>query len=267
MNNVFSLNRFLLLARGHFKKNLKTYVVSCLVFAGVTFGLFYLLISSKRAEVVTAGDQFAIYVIVIYGGLFIFSASIFQPFQHARERIFQLLLPASRFEKFLLAWLVSLVGYTACANGIFFVARYGVLQYYMLKGYEVSAFPGYSWLLHQKDGETLAAMFGMIYVFIHAFALVGSMIFRKIAVLKASFLLLLVLAGYWIFIGTLFKTLFPQVATTASLLPFTPLHITNEGTSYTVAISGWLYWLLALSLVIIGLLWLAAYHKLREKEA
>ncbi len=264
MSNVFSLNRFLLLARGHFRKNLKAYIVSSVVFAGVTLGLFYFIMSSKRMSMMSAGDQFAVYIMVIFGGLFIFSASVFQPFQDRREGMFQLMLPASQLEKFLLAWTTSIIGYTVCAHGIFFLVRYGVLQYAAVTGYQVADFFDNSRFEHFNGGASLVMV--IVYFLVHAFALVGSLMFRKLSVLKTALSLLLVVVGYGAFIRTLFNVLFPQEATTTSLLPFTPVNVGIDESSYTVTFSGWPYAASAFAIFIIGLLWFTAYHKLCEKE-
>src|SRR3546814_590272 len=208
MNQVFDWGRFLRLIHSHFRKNLKTYMISCLVFAGVTIGLFGLVVSSYREEAIVAGKQFFVYVIVIYGGLFVFTVGIFQPFQRPREGPFQLMLPASGFEKFLLGWLVSLVGYTICANAVFFVIRYAVLQYYVARGYEVSGFLDYDRLSFQQGGISMAWVLAMVYVFFHAFALYGSLTFRKMAVLKTALALLVVALAYWVINGTLYSSLF-----------------------------------------------------------
>lgn len=266
MSNVFSLNRFLLLAHGHFRKNLKAYTVSSVVFAGVTLGLFYFIMSSKKMSMMSAGDQFAVYIMVIYGGLFIFSASVFQPFQGRKEGMFQLMLPASQLEKFLLAWTASMIGYTVCAHGIFFLVRYGVLQYAAVTGYQVADFFDNSRFEHPNGGAPFAMGAVVVYFLVHAFALVGSLIFNKLSVLKTALSLLLVIVGYGAFIRALFNVLFPQEATATSLLPFTPIHVGINETSYTVAFSGWPYAALAFAIIMIGLLWFAAYHRLREKE-
>lgn len=266
MSHVFELNRFLQLMGSHFRKNLKTYLISCVVFAGVTIGLFVLVVSSYREEAIVAGKQFFVYLIVIYGGLFVFTVGVFQPFQRPREGPFQLMLPASGFEKFLLGWLVSLVGYTICANVVFFVIRYAVLQYYAAQGYEVSGFLDYDRLLFQQDGISMAWVLAMVYVFLHAFALYGSLMFRKMAVLKTALALLIVVLAYWVVNGMLYRSLFQLDIQQTPLLPLMPLFLQGDDMVYRVNIPDWPYWLLALSIAIMGLLWVASYHKLREKE-
>lgn len=265
MNNVFSLHRFLLLFRAHFGKNLKGYSLSCLVLIGATIGLFFLLIGTTRPERVDAGQQLLVYVLAVYGGLFIFSATALQPYQRIREGMFQLTLPASGLEKFLLAWTVSLIGYTLCANVVYFLVRYGVLQFYASKGYEIAGL--FDKLSQREDGVSVGFVFGMLYVFIHAFALLGSIVFRKLAVLKTALMLLLVVVAYWALNSLLFRSMFTQEVTQAPLIPLMPVFITDDGASYRVAISGWPYAVFIFASVMIGVLWLAAYHKLREKEA
>ena len=266
MNQVFDWNRFLLLARTHFRTNMKAYLISCLVFAGVTVVLFMLMISS-RSKSIAAGNQFLVYFIVIYGGLFIFTGNAFQTYQRPRAGMFQLMLPASVFEKFLLGWLVSFVGYTICANAVFFAVRYVVLQYYSARGYEVADFLDYDRFQYQPNGLSMAWVLLMLYVFSHAFALYGSLVFRKIAVLKIALTLLLLVLAYWAVNGLLYSALFQLDIQQAPLLPLMPLFLEDGGVTYQVGIPGWPYWLLALSIAVSGLLWVVSYHKLREKEA
>ena len=266
MNNVFSLSRFLLLVRAHFRKNLKGYALGCLVLIGVIIGLFFFVIGLNKAERVEAGHQVMVYILAVYGGLFVFSAKALQPYQRVREGIYQLTLPASRLEKFLLAWMFSLIGYTLVANGIFFLVRYGVLQYYASKGYEIVSY--FDDRLSQREEDvSIMSVLIMSYVFIHAFAFFGSMLFRRLVVLKTALTLLLVVVAYWLLNGLLFRLLFTQEITQAPLIPFMPLYIADNETRYRIVISGWQYGVFIFAGILIGLLWLTTYHKLREKEA
>ncbi len=265
MSHVFDMSRFLRLVRSHFQKNLKAYLISCLVFAGVTVLLFTLTTLTQQRSVGASG-QFFVYVVVIYGGVFVFTANVFQTFQRPREGMFQLMLPASGFEKFMLGWLVSFVGYTVCANVLFFAVRYAVLQYYLGRGYEVSGFLDFDDRLYQ--GIPMVPVLVMVYVFIHAFALYGSLVFRKMAVLKTALALFLATVAYRSINGVLFSALFlPDIQQQASLLPLTPASLQKGGVFYRIDIPDWPYWLAAVAIAVVGLLWVASYHKLREKEA
>lgn len=267
MNNMFNPKRFGLLVGSHFRKNLKAYGVGSLVFAGVTAGLFVFIISMRYAKEIDGGTQFMVYLITIYGGLFLFTGTAFRAYQQAREGMFRLLLPASSFEKFLLAWAVPLLGYTLCANVLYVIVRYGVLHYYRGQGYDVAPFWDYGRFAVQPEGEPFLGILVMVYLFIHGFALLGSILFRKLAVLKSALMLLALVVGYWMFNGMLFRALFGEGVTQAPLLPFMPVYVHVGDTSYQVASANWSSWLLALSIVTIGLLWLTTYCKLKEKEA
>lgn len=267
MNQVFDWGRFLRLVGSHFRNNVKAYLISCLVLTGVIIGLFALVTSSTRDNSIEIGKQFFVYLIAIYGGLFIFTVGIFQPFQRPREGIFQLMLPASGFEKFLSGLLVSFAGYAVCANAVFFVVRYVVLQYYSMRGYEVSGLLDYDQLLDQQDSISVVWILVMAYVFFHAFALYGSLVFRRMAVLKTALTLLLVTLAYWAINGMLYRALFQVDIQQAPLLPLMPLFLEEGGIVYQVNVPYWPNWLMALSIIVTGLLWVVSYHKLREKEA
>ncbi|MEC3882057.1 hypothetical protein [Parapedobacter sp. 10938] len=267
MNDIFDWSRFFRLVGSHFRKNVKAYLISCLVFSGVIVGLFVLLISSYPNEAIVAGKQFFVYLMAIYGGLFIFTVGIFQTYQRPREGIFQLMLPASGFEKFLLGWLVSFGGYVICANAVFFVVRYVVTQFYSARGYEVAGLSDYRQLLDDSDKVPVVLVLVLAYVFFHAFALFGSLVFRRMAVLKTALALLLFILAYWMVNGTLYNVLFQLDIQQAPLLPFMPVFIEDGGMTYQVETPDWPYWVVALSIAVTVLLWVLSYYKLREKEA
>jgi len=86
-------------------------------------------------------------------------------------------------------------------------------------------------------------------------------------VLKIALTLLLVVLAYWAVNGLLYRVLFAMDIQQAPLLPFMPLFLEDGDVTYRVAVPNWSLWLLALSVAVVGLLWVASYHKLREKEA
>ncbi|MFB2118963.1 hypothetical protein [Parapedobacter sp. 2B3] len=267
MKQAFNWSRFMRLAGGHFRKDAKGYLISCLVFAGISVGLFVLVASSSNDESVSIGNQFFVYLVVIYGALFIFTAGVFQAYQRPREGMFQLLLPASRFEKFLWGWLVSFAGYAVVANAVFFVVRYLLMQYYSARGYAIAGLSNYAQLLEdQKDTIPVMLVLVLVYLFLHAFALYGSLAFRKMAVLKTALALLLVVVSYLMVNRMLYAALFQSEIQQAPLLPFMPLFLKDGGITYQVDIPNWHYWLVTLSIVVTVLLWVVSYHKLREKE-
>lgn len=265
MDNTFSLKRFGLLAQRHFNQYLKTYIISSLVFAGITTLLFLLTTSTQRGAV-AASTQFLIYIITIYTGLFIFTSGVFSPYQRPREAIFSLMLPASSVEKYTLGWLLSFLFYTICANGIFFTVHFFVMQYYGARGYVVESMWSYDWLSMSNDGYLLLYLAGVAYLLIHAVALLGSTVFRKRAALKSALGLLVIAILYRYFNVLLSKTLASSEMTQFSLFPFLPSYAKAGETSYTISVAGASYWMLVFSLLISGLLWVAAYFKLKEKE-
>lgn len=265
MNQVFDWGRFSRLVGSHFRNNVKTLIISGLVFMGVTAVLF-MLVALSQQKAVNASSQSFVYFAIIYSGLLIFTAGVFQAYQRPREGMFQLMLPASGFEKFLAGWVLSFVGYTICANLLFFAVRFVVLRYYSGQGYEVSGFQGFDERLYEDI--SMAPIGVMLYLFTHALALYCSLVFRKQAVLKTALTLFLATWVYRIVSSVLFNVfLQPDAQQQAPLLPLTPVLLLKDGVYYGVNIPGWPYWLLALAIAVIGLLWVASYHKLREKEA
>ncbi len=266
MKQVFNWSRFIQLAGSHFRKDAKGYLISCLVLAGIIVGLFVLVASLTPRHSVEIGKQFFVYIITLYGSLFIFTARVFQAYQRPREDLFQLMLPASRFEKFLWGWLVSFAGYAICANVLFFAVRYVVVQYCAARGYPMADLSDYRQLQAEADNVPVVLVLVLVYLFLHAFALYGSLVFRKMAVLKTALALLLVVVSYLTVNGMLYAALFQPEIEQAPLLPFMPLFLKDGGITYQVDIPNWHYWLVTLSIVATVLLWVVSYHKLREKE-
>ncbi|WP_257666834.1 hypothetical protein [Parapedobacter tibetensis] len=271
MDNVFSLERFALLMRRHFSLYFRTYVMGALVLAGGTVLLFSLLawLASGRSGGVSAGNQITVYLLVMYGGLILFTGAVLQPYQRPREATFNLLLPASKFEKYALTWLLSLVFYSICANGIYFIVRFLMVQYWEGQGLAAESLWSYDRLLVKSATDfTPLHMFIVVYLLVHACGLLGSIVFRKHAVLKTALALFVLVMLYRYINALLFKAWhMPNVEVTQPpLLPFLPAYIQHQGISQGVGLDSGPYWAFGFCSVFIVSLWFVAYLKLRERE-
>ncbi|SFC44272.1 hypothetical protein SAMN05421747_11148 [Parapedobacter composti] len=265
MDNLFNFRRFGLLAKRHFSQYLKIYGIGALVFGGVIALLFVVVIPSHRSTV-PAGHQYAVYFLAVFGGLFVFTSSVFRPYHRPRQAAFNLLLPASTLEKYLLAWLLSCVFYFICAQGVFFAVHYLVMSYYQSRGYAIESMWTYDRLVIGSNGHVFRYVAVTAYFFVHAAALLGAAVFRSYATLKSAFALLIIGLSYGYFNSALVAALLAEGKVQGSQLPFLSSYVQVGDVSYTVSLGISHCWMLAFYLLVAVLLWISAYVKLREKE-
>lgn len=267
MDTLFSFRRFGLLVNRHFSLQWVNYLIGGLVYAGVLVLLFLMVLSARR-DVFSSGEQLMVYLLAAYGGLFVYTTVIFRAYQRPRHAAFHLLLPASTAEKFILGWGLSLMWYTLCANGIYFLVRFFVVQYAESHGFIVESLlqSDRLALLTSDDSGAMACFFVGLYLFVHAFTLLGSVWFRRHVAIKTALALLVFILVYryaYVLLGIL---LLPSDVSHSTFLPFIPSYMVADGVTYTISVGFSPGWIATYCLVANGLLWFAAYYKLKEKE-
>ncbi|UOE46687.1 hypothetical protein MTO98_19980 [Mucilaginibacter sp. SMC90] len=256
MNNYFSLKRFFQLFIKHTVEHYRTYLMSASVLAGVFLlggsFIFYMIPGPMDA-----GFQGAIFAVLIVIAGPIFTSTIFTNLGDKRKAIPALTLPASQFEKFMVSWVYSYVIFFLVYTGIFYLVLSILLN--------LKHWPG-----HQPEMLTLFqdkfTILLILFSFLHAVTLYGAIRFEKLHFIKTGF-------SFFIFYALLIlsNTLFLRVIVGRQIYPATPFAFLNfpEGTNfYTIGLnvqqSAWVFIMLP---VVTLLFWIAAYFKLKEKQA
>lgn len=257
MNNTFNLSRFAQLFMRHTREQFKTYLMSFIVLMGLVGVLLgYIFYTNNNSVNPTANVIY--FLICLFLGCTIFTSTIFSELNDKRKAIPYLMLPASAFEKYLLAWLYSLVIFS-----VLYVSGFYAIDRILVSMSEIkpttatlSASPGKGQVFYD------ALVLGLL--LLHSLAFFGAIFFRKLHFIKTGFVLIIFIA----LIGLLNKPFLEAFIgiDIASGQAFSSV-LFEEGnklyklTSNVVADSS-RYMLGGL----IFLFWLASYFKLKEQE-
>ncbi len=130
MNNIFNIKRFSRLFIKHTVEHYKSYMMSLLVLLGVMLlgGCFLVYLINAPLEL---GLQTALFTGILLLAGTIFTSTIFSELGDKNKAMAWLTLPASHFEKYLVAWLFSylifIITYTSCfylVFNLFFLASH-----------------------------------------------------------------------------------------------------------------------------------------------
>jgi hypothetical protein len=256
MNNYFSLKRFCRLFMKHTSEHYRTYLMSAAVLAGV-FMLGGSFIFYMIPGPMDAGFQAALFAVLMLIAGPIFTSTIFADFGDRRKTIPALTLPASQFEKFLVSWIYSYVIFMLVYTGIFYLVLSILISLKHWPGHHSEIFT-----LFQDRLSTLFIVFSLL----HAITIYGAIKFEKLHFIKVGFSFLIFYA-----LLILVNTLFLRMIVGRPIYPATPFAFLNfpEGTNfYSVGLnaqqSTWVF----IALAVVSLLfWIAAYFKLKEKQA
>lgn len=250
MNQHFNLTRFGRLLRKHAAEHVVTYALGTAVLLGgmlVVLGfLAYLQGGLSRLQ------QGLLATLFLLGAGSFFTSLVLGQFGRGSRAALALTLPASQFEKYLVAWLFSLPVFLVVFVADFYVADWVVLSLSRSSSALVNIFQASATL------EVLA-----VFLVLHGVALWGSIFFRQQQFIKTAFVTLLglVLASvanfqllkHWL-TGSIVQSAYPFGA--VSLRNDMPLTLPENQAA----------WLALVPLALAALLWLAAYARLTEKQ-
>lgn len=256
MNQLFDFGRFGRLLRKYTAEHLPSYLLSTAVLAGgvlvVLGALTYLTRRPLEREM-----QIVLFLFGLLAAGALFTASVFAALGTPRGAAPALLLPASHLEKYLVAWLWSLPVFLVVYTGVFTLVNLLLLQLSSQgRPYEVYDFA-------RGAREWLTPL--LSYALLHSVALFGAIYFRRMHAIKTAFLVFGLLIGLLLTNRQLLKLLLPG---SSPIAPFGDVWV-GEGRQRVLLALPEGQWHLALALLplaLAGLLWLAAYNRLAEKQ-
>ena len=257
MSNLFSFRRFGHLFTKFTAEHGRTYLLGAGVLAGaillVMGALAYLMGSPPGI-----GQQMVFFAMFLLGAGFLFASSVFSDFADKSRAIAALTLPAAQLEKYLVAWLYSGPLFVLAFVGVFFAVDSLILA---VGGRDGQA----GVLLNLFSPVAGLGTILLLFVVVHSVALWGSIFFGKTAFIKT---------GVAFFVGLLVVVLLNYQALKALLgpglqntMPFMGAGLEEQKVYYTLNLPDAQQRLVGLVLLALaGLLWLAAYARLREKQ-
>ncbi|WP_342329101.1 hypothetical protein [Pedobacter sp. FW305-3-2-15-E-R2A2] len=258
MNNTFSFRRFSLLFSKHTTEYYKTYLLSVAVLLGLLAAILGFS-SYVSGGPIHEKAQLAIFWVFLLSAGSIFTSMVFSDFGDKRKSISMLTLPVSHFEKYLVAWLYSFVIFQL----IFLVSFYAVDYLVLLIGNSGES-QGLK-IMNVFSAEEDYKLVFLFYAILHSLAFLGAIFFEKIHFIKTAFVVLLLCLLAVLVNQPIADALFDVKL--EKVVPFVSIGIQEGGHYYQISpLPSIEPVMFGLSLACIGLLWIGAYFKLKEKE-
>ncbi|RZK69165.1 MAG: hypothetical protein EOO85_22905, partial [Pedobacter sp.] len=178
MNNVFSLRRFTQLFVSHSVANYRMYLMSFSVLMGILFlGMVYA--ASLNKFYLSGSTRHMFFTILLFFGGALFTTGIFSHLGDKRKAIAYLMLPASNFEKLLVAWIYSLIIFPLLYTIGFYIVDFLLLTM-SKRAFDQSGIMNFG---EQFRYRTVLLSFAWI----HSVAIFGAVFFRKMHFIKTAF--------------------------------------------------------------------------------
>jgi hypothetical protein len=284
MNQTFNLKRFSLLFVKHTADNYKTYLMAFLVLMGMLILTLGLTAYLDEGEVRLAIQMVVFTFFFIVAGC-IFTSIIFSDFGNKKKATSILTLPASHFEKFLVGWIYSYVVFQLLFVLAFYLIAMLMQQLSPLKsGTYIQQLGIFSY------GDHIYTDFAVY----HAIVLCGSIFFEKLHFIKTAFVLLIgaLIISYLnfefiqVFISETVISAWPfqEITVTDKFNTWLPgpdgkysssmvlssegsnlFFLPSEGSSRIVMFKYDTH-ILIMTLIVVCILWVSSFYRLKEKE-
>jgi hypothetical protein len=255
MNKTFSINRFGRLFKKHSKEHYRNYLMSVTVLVGVMLLGGSFLVYMTDIQLDKNIQSFFFLSIMLLAGT-IFTSTVFADLGERKKAIAWLVLPASHFEKYLVAWIYSFLLFIIVYTLIFYVALFTALNIQHAHTQRLA-------ILNIFEKQILQ-MF-LVYAFLHAIAFFGAVYFEKLHFIKTAFTFFIIIAGLIIINKGLLTALLGRTVDASP--PFGNLRFGDTGQTVDIKIGSQdAPYLLYLLIILTFILWVAAYFRLKEKQ-
>jgi hypothetical protein len=261
MYNTFKPQRFGKLFMKFTAEQYKSYLMSLGVLIGILLlgGVFLVYMLNARMEI---GLQLLLLAWVIFFTGTVFTSMIFTQLGDPKKAISALTLPATHFEKFLVAWIYSFVILLVIVIPCFYLVMLFLLNIRHFPGPQEEIFS-----LFQPAtgvGGSIFFLLLVLYGLFHSIAFYGAIYFKKMHFIKTALVFFLTIAiliiGNSIYMHQLINRDIQQV------VPFTAVRFLENGQSLVVNSAGF-FWVGQMVYIVLALIfWAAAYFRLKEKQ-
>ena len=255
MKMTFSMNRFGRLFKKHTKEHYRNYLMSVTVLVGVMILGGSFLIYMAEVQLDKNLQTFLFFTILMLAGT-IFTSSVFADLGERRKAIVWLTLPASHFEKYLVAWIYSYLILIVAYTLIFYLAIFTAIHIQHVHGRPQV-------ILNVFDKQILQMY--LVYAFLHAISFFGAVYFEKLHFIKTAFTFFIVLAVLIVINKGLLSVLLGK--TVDSSLPFGYMRLGDNGQAVDIKLSSQdSPYLLYLMIILTLIFWVSAYFRIKEKQ-
>ncbi len=248
-----------MLFKKHTLENYRTYLMSVAVLAGILL-LFIGFASYASNGYLSQRTQIGFFIPFLLGAGCIFTSLIFADLSNKKEAIYALTLPASHFEKYLVNWLYSFVIFQLVFVAVFYLIAAFVIQlgHQSTPDQDNSLFNVFS-----EDRKPYYAF--IIYTGLHAIIFFGAIYFEKLHFIKTAFAFFIGAFLVGLLNRPILSMMFDNQVDGTSF--FSPVNISNGKNAFTIRAVSMPDYLGAVVLgLVVLILWISAYYKLKEKE-
>ena len=277
MNNIFSIQRFSMLLNKYHKDQLKTNLLSMAVVLALVCVLLGLSAYSHRQGIIDTKIQQVVFSFFLFMGVLIYTSRVFAELGNKKKAVQVLLLPASHFEKFLVAWVSSYLIFP-----LVFTACYLAVDLLVLNiADSLSGKDNHLFTLFGEDTKLLTIM--MSYTMMHALAFLGAIFFNKMHLVKTNLVTFIFCIFLFLINKPIVSLIFKNDASVS--VPFATVGLRNGGSIIAVSggdkqidelksknLKGVSFDVHSIQIVrsmiftAAFLLWVTAYFKLKEKQ-
>jgi len=257
MNQLFNLTRFGKVFVKHTAEHYKSYLMSLTVLIGVMVlgGSFIVFVIPGGFLYVQLQSSMFVVILMLAGT--IFTSTIFADFGNKNKAIASLTLPASHLEKYLVAWLYSLVIFT-----VVFTCSFYLILLFLINLQHIPVQKAGIFNVFQKP---VGLQVFLLYAFLNAITLFGAILFEKLHFIKTAFAFFISAALLILFNKTLLGILLGRDVMAAA--PFTNASFVEHSKGITISTTGIEESHIIIPMLIITLIfWIAAYYRLKEKQ-
>jgi hypothetical protein len=256
MNKIFNPARFGKLFVKHTTEHYKGYLMALGVLIGVMVlgGSFLVYMIDAPLD---HNMQSALFMVILLIAGTIYTSTIFADLGEKKKSIAYLTLPATHFEKYLVAWLYSFLLFLLVYAISFYLVALFLLNIKQVSGHAEGVIN-----LLQKQYLQMA----LVYAFLHAIAFWGAICFNKLHFIKTGFIFFILLGLLILFNKVVLTTMIGRNVDASP--PFGSLRFSDAGRQVDIALPDardnpiLIFLILGLTLII----WIAAYYRLKEKQ-
>ena len=255
MNKTFSLNRFGRLFKKHTKEHYRNYLMSVAVLVGVMMLGGGFLVYMADVQLDKSLQTFFFFSIMLLAGT-IFTSNVFADLGERKKAIAWLVLPASHFEKYLVAWIYSFLLFIIVYTLIFYLALFTALNIQHVYTHRTV-------ILNIFENQILQ-MF-LVYAFLHAITFFGAVYFEKLHFIKTGFAFFIIIAVLILLNKGLLSVFFGRPVDASP--PFSNVRFAESGQMVDIKIERQnAPYILYLFIILTFIFWVAAYFRLKEKQ-
>jgi hypothetical protein len=202
------------------------------------------------------GFQTAVFLVILLLAGTLFTSSVFADIGDNKKAIASLTLPASHFEKYLVAWLYSFVLFLVVYTTIFYATT--------LIAVNIQHFPGHPAEVFNVFDRHVAETY-LLYAFFHSIAFFGAIFFEKLHFIKTAFIFFILIAIAIFLNKIVIGALLGRE--TGVPVPFGSVRFLDNGRITDININNMPDPYVAYLITVLALIfWVAAYYRLKEKQ-